>query len=109
MLFEAPNFHRHSIINNTVALDKAKRIFDGPIVLSMAESNGISHYMSPAAQGGLPESKAHRAFHVERVRRQELRRRDRTHRQEEDRAGHVVHDLGEQTTHQEKKESYERT
>jgi hypothetical protein len=58
MLFEASNFDRQSIINNAVARDKATRIFDGPIVLTMAESKGLSRYRWPFAQGGLTGSRA---------------------------------------------------
>ena len=96
MLFEASNFDRQSIINNAVAPDKATPIFDGPIVLSMAESKGISGYRWPAAQGGHAGSGPPRAFHAERVGRGSTRC-DKSM------------NLGEQTTHQEKRESYERT
>ena len=39
MLFGASNFDRQSIINNTVALAKASRIFDVPAVLTTVEPN----------------------------------------------------------------------
>jgi hypothetical protein len=48
-------------------------IFDGPIVLSMAESKGISGYRCPAAQGGLTDQWAPRSFHAERVGRSSTR------------------------------------
>jgi len=39
MLFGTSNFDRQSIINNTVALAKATRIFDVPVVLTTVESH----------------------------------------------------------------------
>ena len=42
MLFGASNFDRQSIINNTVALAKATRIFDVPAVLTTVETKSFS-------------------------------------------------------------------
>ena len=42
MLFGTSNFDRQTIINNTVALAKATRVFDVPVVLTTVESNGFS-------------------------------------------------------------------
>ncbi len=38
MLFGVSNFDRQSIINNTVALAKASRVFDVPVVLTTVET-----------------------------------------------------------------------
>src|SRR5438132_4881725 len=42
MLFGVSNFDRQSIINNTVALAKAARVFSLPVVLSTVESKSFS-------------------------------------------------------------------
>ena len=42
MLFGTSNFDRQSIINNTVALAKATRIFDVPVVLTTVETKSFS-------------------------------------------------------------------
>jgi hypothetical protein len=47
MLFGASNFDRQLIINNTVALAKATRIFDVPVVLTTAETKSFSGNMWP--------------------------------------------------------------
>jgi hypothetical protein len=47
MLFGVANFDRQSIINNTVALGKAARVFDVPVVLTTVETTSFSgrpHY-----------------------------------------------------------------
>ena len=38
MLFGVSNFDRQTIINNTVALGKAARVFDVPVVLTTVET-----------------------------------------------------------------------
>jgi hypothetical protein len=48
MLLRASNFDRKPIINTAVALAKAARIFDVPVVLSTVESRGISGYLTRA-------------------------------------------------------------
>lgn len=45
MLFGTSNFNRQSIINNTVALAKASRIFDVPVVLTTVETKSFSGNM----------------------------------------------------------------
>src|SRR4051812_33757726 len=40
MLFGTSNFDRQTIINNTVALAKATRVFDVPVVLTTVETKG---------------------------------------------------------------------
>src|SRR5258707_13496678 len=47
MLFGVANFDRQSIINNTVALAKASRVFDVPVVLTTVETNSFSGQMWP--------------------------------------------------------------
>src|SRR6266566_5013502 len=42
MLFGVSNFDRQSIINNTVALAKASRVFDVPVVLTTVETKRFS-------------------------------------------------------------------
>src|SRR5579863_5341264 len=55
MLFATANFDRQSIINNTVALAKATRIFDVPVVLTTVESKSFSGYMWPQLKAVFPE------------------------------------------------------
>jgi nicotinamidase-related amidase len=42
MLFGTSNFDRQGIINNTVALGKAARVFDVPVVLTTVETKSFS-------------------------------------------------------------------
>ena len=49
MLFGVANFDRQTIINNNVALSKAARLFDIPVVLSTVETKGFSGYRHLAA------------------------------------------------------------
>src|SRR5439155_689399 len=46
MMFGVANFDRQSIINNTVALAKATRVFEVPVVLTSVETN--SHQTAPS-------------------------------------------------------------
>jgi nicotinamidase-related amidase len=55
MLFGVANFDRQTIINNNVALAKAARLFDIPVVLSTVESKGFSGYMWPQVQAVFPK------------------------------------------------------
>src|SRR4030095_214167 len=55
MLFGTSNFDRQSIINATVALAKATRIFDVPIVLSTVETKSFSGNMSPQLRAIFPD------------------------------------------------------
>lgn len=55
MLFGVSNFDRQAIINNNVALAKATRVFDVPIVLSTVESRSFSGYMWPQIQAVYPK------------------------------------------------------
>ena len=57
MLFGVSNFDRQDIINKTVALAKASRIFDIPTVLSTVETEGFSGYMWPQLVSVFPDRK----------------------------------------------------
>src|SRR6266566_3370651 len=55
MLFGVGNFDRQSIISNNVALAKAARVFDMPVVLSTVETKGFSGNMWPQIQAVFPK------------------------------------------------------
>lgn len=55
MLFGVANFDRQSIINNVVALSKATRVFDVPVVLSTVETKSFSGNMWPQLQAVFPK------------------------------------------------------
>src|SRR5213592_1462480 len=55
MLFGVANFDRQAIINNNVALAKAARVFDVPVVLSTVETRGFSGNMWPQIQAVFPK------------------------------------------------------
>lgn len=54
MLFGVSNFDRQSIINNTVAIAKAARIFEIPVVLSTVETKAFSGNMWPQLRAVFP-------------------------------------------------------
>jgi len=54
MLFGVSNFDRQSIVNNTVALAKASRVFDLPVVLSTVESKSFSGNIWPQIKAVFP-------------------------------------------------------
>src|SRR3954467_15124218 len=54
MLFGVANFDRQAIINNNVALAKAARVFDVPVVLSTVETKGFSGHMWPQVRAVFP-------------------------------------------------------
>src|SRR6266487_3467083 len=54
MLFGTSNFDRQTIINNTVALAKATRIFDVPVVLTTVETKSFSGNMWPQLKAVFP-------------------------------------------------------
>ncbi len=54
MLFGTSNFDRQAIINNTVALAKATRIFDVPVVLTTVETKSFSGNMWPQLKAVFP-------------------------------------------------------
>ena len=55
MLFGVSNFDRQSIINNTVALAKATRVFDTPVVLSTVETKSFSGNLWPQIKAVFPQ------------------------------------------------------
>jgi nicotinamidase-related amidase len=55
MLFGTSNFDRQSIINNTVALAEATRIFDVPVILSTVETKAFSGNMWPQLKAVYPD------------------------------------------------------
>jgi nicotinamidase-related amidase len=55
MLFGVANFDRQAIINNNVALAKAARVFDVPVVLSTVETRSFSGNMWPQVQTIFPD------------------------------------------------------
>src|SRR5580693_10185320 len=54
MLFGTSNFDRQGIINNTVALGKAARVFDVPVVLTTVETKSFSGNMWPQLRAVFP-------------------------------------------------------
>jgi len=54
MMFGVAGFDRQSIINNTVALAKATRIFDVPVVLTTVETKSFSGNMWPQLKAVFP-------------------------------------------------------
>jgi nicotinamidase-related amidase len=58
MMFGAANFDRQSIINNTVALAKAARVFDVPVVLTTVETKSFSGNLWPQIRAVFPEQPA---------------------------------------------------
>jgi nicotinamidase-related amidase len=54
MLFGVSNFDRQMIINNTVALGKAARVFDVPVVLTTVETTSFSGNLWPQIQAVFP-------------------------------------------------------
>ena len=57
MLFGTSNFDRQSIINSTVALAKATRIFDVPVVLTTVETKSFSGNIWPQLKAIFPGQK----------------------------------------------------
>src|SRR5213082_1931952 len=55
MLFGVSNFDRQAIINNNVALSKAARVFDVPVVLTTVETKGFSGNLWPQIRAVFPE------------------------------------------------------
>src|SRR5262245_45112593 len=58
MLFGVSGFDRQTIINNTVALAKATRVFDVPVVLSTVETKSFSGNLWPQIRAVFPEQPA---------------------------------------------------
>ena len=58
MLFGVAGVDRQSIINNTVALAKAARVFDVPVVLTTVETKSFSGNLWPQIRAVFPEQPA---------------------------------------------------
>ncbi len=58
MIFGVSNVDRQSIINNTVALAKAARVFDVPVVLTTVETKSFSGNLWPQIRAVFPEQPA---------------------------------------------------
>ncbi len=58
MMFGVAGVDRQSIINNTVALAKAARVFDVPVVLSTVETKSFSGNLWPQIRAVFPEQPA---------------------------------------------------
>ena len=58
MMFGVTNFDRQSIINNTVALAKATRVFEVPVVLTSVETKSFSGNLWPQILAVFPEQPA---------------------------------------------------
>ena len=58
MMFGVSGFDRQSIINNTVALGKAARVFDVPVVLTTVETKSFSGNLWPQIRAVFPEQPA---------------------------------------------------
>jgi len=54
MLFGVGNFDRQTIINNNVALGKAAKVFDVPVILTTVETRSFSGNMWPQIQAVFP-------------------------------------------------------
>src|SRR5260370_7777157 len=54
MLFGTSNFDRQSIINSAVALGKAARVFEVPVVLTTVETKSFSGNMWPQLRAVFP-------------------------------------------------------
>src|SRR3989442_13703477 len=58
MMFGVAGVDRQSIINNTVALGKAARVFDVPVVLTTVETKSFSGNLWPQIRAVFPEQPA---------------------------------------------------
>jgi nicotinamidase-related amidase len=58
MMFGVAGVDRQSIINNTVALGKASRVFDVPVVLTTVETKSFSGNLWPQIRAVFPEQPA---------------------------------------------------
>lgn len=56
MLFGVANFDRQTVINNTVGLAKAAKLFEVPVVLSTVETTSFSGYMWPQLRAVFPDA-----------------------------------------------------
>ena len=56
MLFGVSNFDRQNVINMNVALGKAARIFDVPVIISTVETKSFSGNLWPQVQAVFPKT-----------------------------------------------------
>ena len=75
MAFGVTSIDRQLLINNTVGLAKAAKIFNVPVILTTVETKAFSGYMWPQLLRGLPRPAAHRTVEHELLGRKEVRRR----------------------------------
>ena len=90
MLFGTSNFDRQTIINNTVALAKGRQSVRRAGGLDDGGNEVLQRKPVAAAKSGVSETGADRAFFDELVGRQELCRRNRTNRAQEDCPGRAL-------------------
>src|SRR2546430_17140854 len=62
MLFGVAHFDRQTIINNNVALSKAAKVFDVPVVLSTVETKSFSGNIRPQIQAVFPNQTPMRRY-----------------------------------------------
>ena len=90
MLFGTSNFDRQGIINNTVALGKAARVFDVPVVLTTVETKSFSGNMWPQLRAVFPGQEPIERSSMNSWDDKNFRRRNRENRTQENRACRVV-------------------
>ena len=90
MLFGTSNFDRQSIINSTVALAKATRIFDVPVVLTTVETKSFSGNIWPQLKAVFPGQEPIERSSMDSWDEQEFRGCHRKDRAQEDRARRLV-------------------
>ena len=54
MLFGVTNIDRQTVINNTVGLAKAAKVFNVPVILSTVETKSFSGYIWPQLRAVFP-------------------------------------------------------
>ena len=84
MLFGTSNFDRQGIINNTVAIGKAARVFDVPVVLTTVETKSFSGNMWPQPRAVFPGQEPIERSSMNSWDDKKLFRRDRKKRAQED-------------------------
>ncbi len=90
MLFGVANFDRQMIINNNVALSKAARVFDVPVILSTVETKSFSGNMWPQIQAVFPNQQPIERTTMNSWDDEKFVAAVRSQRQEEDRPGRPV-------------------
>ena len=90
MLFGTSNFDRQGIINNTVALSKAARLFDLPVVLTTVETKAFSGNLWPQIRAVFPNQEPIERSSMNSWDDAKLRGGDRAHRTQEDCVGRAL-------------------